>query len=137
MVNTYNTSGYSGTPPDSTSTRVKIAGGPLYPAKDVISILDQSVPVLWTRKCNENAQRLGLDAEDVGGFIKEAVTRGRYIDSEWCEQKPNGPIAACDAYELQRMEWNEHAHKELECRYFLKFAIAKSGKIVITISCHT
>lgn len=137
MVNTYITSRYSDNPPDKMTDRVKIPGGPLYPAEEIIRILDAAPPVLATRKCAQDAQNLCLDLADIGHLIKEAVSHGQYIDSEWCEQKAGGPIAACDAYKLRRMEWNEAAHKYLECRYYLKFAIAKTGKIVITISCHT
>lgn len=137
MVNTYITSRYSDSPPDKITGRVKIAGGPLYPADEVIQILDDSLPILATRKCTKDAENLCLDLEDIGHLIKEAVRHGQYIDSEWCEHKAGGPIAACDAYRLRRMEWNEATHKELECSYYLKFAIAITGKIVITVSCHT
>lgn len=137
MVNTINVSRYKGTPPTASSARVKIPGGPLYAADEVIAILQTTTPRLWTRKCVGDAQRLGLTDEDVGALIGEALQKGRYKDSEWCEQKPGGPVAACDSYVICRMEWNEDAYKYLSCEYYLKFAIGITGQIVLTISCHT
>lgn len=137
MVNHRVVSRFSEQPPLSMNGRAKIAGGPLYSADEVVRILNDAPPVFGTSKCIKDAQNLCLDDTAVGMLLKEAVTQGRYKDSEWCELKSGGPIAACDAYELKRMEWNEFAHKELECNYFLKFAIAKTGKIVVTVSCHT
>lgn len=90
----------------------------------------------WTRKCKDDLQKYFLDAEDAAGLLSEALQYGRYRDSEWCEQRPTGPWAACDAYTLMRKEWIPHAHKELQIEYYLKFAIARTGTVILLVSCH-
>lgn len=65
----------------------------------------------------------------VAQLIHEAISTGRFIGSEWCEQEPVGPIAPCDAYEVTR---SKGKHKKL----YVKFAISRRGMTVLTISCH-
>jgi len=137
MVNNRTNVGkWVGAPPPPKSADQKIRCGPLYDLADLQPLLQNGDVIFWTRDCVRDAQNLGLDAEDAGALILEAVTNGRYHCSEWCEQKSDGPVAACDAYVLTRMEWNEAAHRELRCEYFIKFAIGRTGRIVLTISCH-
>ncbi len=59
----------------------------------------------------------------------------QYIDSEWCTNG-FGVWAACDAYEVQRREWVKTANKEMNMVYFVKFAIGKTGALVLVVSCH-
>ena len=134
-----NLSAYSGLPPErQEGGRTLIADGPLYPVVDVLALLetgDQNT-VLWTRKCKSDVQLLAYDICDIRGLIKDAVTQGQYLNSEWCVQKPTGPWAACDGYRLFRDEWVPYAHKEMRCEYYVKFAIGKTGKILLLVSCH-
>ncbi|PLY15334.1 MAG: hypothetical protein C0631_07640 [Sedimenticola sp.] len=65
-----------------------------------------------------------------------AVQSGRFRGAEWCVQHPNGPWAACDAYSFVRREWLAHAHREMSMEYYIKFAIAKTGKLLLVVSCH-
>ena len=58
-----------------------------------------------------------------------------YLHSEWCENG-KGAWAACDAYRLSRHEWIERAGKALAMDYFLKFAVNRSGHLVLAASCH-
>ncbi len=124
-------------PPPDEGADQKIAGGPLYSPDELEPLLLGGHLLLWTRKCIADAAKLDLDEVAAGALIWEAVTEGRYHCSEWCGQKPGGPVAACDAYVLYRKEWNEAARRDLDCEYFVKFAIGKTGKVVLTISCHT
>jgi hypothetical protein len=64
------------------------------------------------------------------------MINGSFRGSEWCTSKPEGPLAACDAYAVQRAEWSQYAYKELQCRYYVKFCIGKTGKILLVASCH-
>lgn len=137
MVNNKNLSRFQGLPPENDQCDRKISGGPLYPTSDVVQALEAALPQLWTRKCIADVANLGLEQEDVAGLLREALTQNNFRESEWCQQSTDGPWAACDAYDLTRMEWNEHAHKELRCDYYLKFAIGLTGRLVLTISCHT
>ncbi|KAA0875747.1 hypothetical protein E1H14_03395 [Nitrincola tapanii] len=138
MVNNQtNVSAYAGVPPLEGITRT-IAGGPLYEPAHVLALLHQgeSHTRAWTRKCINDLQRYALDGDDVAVLLKEALQHGRYRNSEWCQQRPTGPWAACDAYILTKMEWIPHAYKELPVEYYIKFAIAKSGTVILLVSCH-
>ena len=133
MVNFIVVSEYSGGP--TPGDRVKIGGGPLYPLERVQALASKPGGLLlWTRKCVRDAANLTWDADDVASVIS-ALTPGDYKDSEWCD---NGRAwAACDAYTIRRWEWVETARKELNIEYFLKFAIGKTGALVLMVSCHT
>jgi hypothetical protein len=117
----------------------KIAGGPLYPVDEVLALLaksgDQAVHA-WTKKCSEDMQKWALDAGDLSELIERAMRSGRFLGAEWCVQRPNGPWAACDAYSLMRREWIPHAHREMDMEYYVKFAIAKTGRLLLVVSCH-
>ncbi|WP_282041229.1 hypothetical protein [Halomonas alimentaria] len=103
---------------------------------DVLSALQDKGLVLWTQRSIKRAQDLGLENDDVADLVHEALHTGRYHQSEWCQQRPDGPWAASDVYLLTRQEWNDRAFRELPAHYYLKFALAKSGRLVLTVSCH-
>jgi|TARA_R110002033_G_scaffold147617_2_gene184828 hypothetical protein len=140
MVNNMmNVSAYNGSPPNEVGDgRIYISGGPLYPIEDIVALLDadERHTILWTRQCKSHVQQLAYEIGDVQQLIKQAVTQGRYLNSEWCAQKPTGPWAACDGYRLLRDEWVDHAHKEMRFEYYVKFAIGKTGKLLLLVSCH-
>ncbi|MDD5035600.1 MAG: hypothetical protein PHE55_12670 [Methylococcaceae bacterium] len=139
MVNTRkNLSAYTGTPPSDDQADRSIVGGPLYAKADVLAVLTQgeSSVVPWTCKCKDDVLRLALDADDLRALVKEAVQGGRYVQSEWCVQQPNGPWAACDAYQLFRSEWVQAAHKNMRFEYYVKFAMGRTGKLLLLVSCH-
>lgn len=138
MVNNQlNVSAYQGEPPVGSGSR-KIPGGPLYAANRVLEVLDKGEESTraWTRKCIGDLQKYALDGKDAVELLTEALQYGRYRDSEWCEQRPGGPWAACDAYTLVRKEWIPYAHKEFQIEYYIKFAIAKTGTVILLVSCH-
>lgn len=116
--------------------RQKIAGGPLYSSVDVLPLLKTESIIAWTSKCIKDLQKWSLDTEDIVELIKLAVTNGRYKDSEWCQQKPNGSWAACDAYTVIEERWNENTKQYQDTEFYLKFAIGKLGNVILTISCH-
>jgi hypothetical protein len=107
----------------------------LYPLERVQALASKPGGLLlWTRKCVRDVANLTWDADDVASVIS-ALIPGDYKDSEWCD---NGRAwAACDAYTIRRREWVETARKELTIEYFLKFAIGKTGPLVLMVSCHT
>jgi len=138
MVNNRIVSRFTGVLPENGNDR-KIRGGPLYPAEEIMSLLgnDGSEPIItWTKKCTSDVQRLSLDDDDLIELVQIAVYGGRFIGAEWCEQKPGGPWAACDAYSIIRKEWIPAARKEMDFEYYIKFAIGKTGKILLLTSCH-
>lgn len=141
MVNTLkNISAYQGEP---TGRNDKISGGPLYDKMQILALLDDRGGLgisAWTEKCIDDVADLGFDADGNKGLaelIRYALMHGRYRDSEWCLQKPSGPWVAADAYDLTRSEWIDAAYKELPISYFVKFAVAKTGQLLLIVSCHT
>lgn len=128
---------YTGPLPAGGADRI-MPGGPLYPAEEVLKLLKAGGGTVrvWTRKCVADVQQLALDPDDLVVLLSEAVARGRFTGSEWCQQKPSGPWAACDAYALTRCEWVQAARKELAFDYYLKYAIGKTGAILLLVSCH-
>lgn len=117
----------------------KITGGPLYPVDEVLRVISQggsSVIHAWTQKCTQDMQKWSLDTDDLLELIGISINKGRFIGSEWCEQKPNGPWAACDAYTVNRKEWIPATHREIDLEYYVKFAIGKTGVVLLVVSCH-
>lgn len=138
MVNNRIVSRFTGALPEHGNDR-KIRGGPLYPAEEVMSLLgnggSESI-ITWTKKCTSDVQRWSLNDDDLFDLLGIAVYSGRFIGAEWCEQKPGGPWAACDAYSVIRKEWIPATRKEMDFEYYIKFAIGKTGKILLLVSCH-
>ena len=117
----------------------EIRGGPLYPAEDVRAVLSGAglnKVSTWTRKCLVDAQKLSFGTRDIGELVEFALRHGRYLGSEWCEQKSGGPWAACDAYSLIRREKLPHTGRELDVEYYIKFAISRTGNVILVASCH-
>jgi hypothetical protein len=110
----------------------------LYPAAEVLELLEagESAVRVWTRKCIADVQQLALDADELVTLLREAVVGGRFTGAQWCRQDPSGPWAACDAYALTRREWMRVAGRELSVNYYLKFAMAKTGTLLLLVSCH-
>jgi hypothetical protein len=136
MVITIILSEYSSAPPTAVG-RVKIASpGPLYDLTRVQALAaDENQLVLWTAKCRKDVLNLfDSDLAQLGGLI-QALTPADYIDSEWCENG-RGALAACDAYRVRRQEWAPATGKPMTVSYFLKFAIGKTGRLVLVVSCH-
>lgn len=136
MVNTVNISAYEGSPPENNKETRIIKGGPIYSPSKVRAALEKKRAITWTADAGEDLQDLNLTVDDAVHLISQAVKNGRFLNSQWCQQKFEGPWAACDSYKLALLEWNENAFKELESEYYLKFALAKSGALVFVISCH-
>lgn len=140
MVNTLiNVSAYQGAPPpeEEADNRV-ISPGPLYAKEEILTLLAAGEDSLqpWTRGCREDMQRLALDIPDAIILVRDALTSGSYLKSEWCVQKPTGPWAACDVYRLFRNEAIKNSQNEMRFEYYVKFAIGKTGKLLLLVSCH-
>lgn len=138
MVNDRVVSRFTGTPTRNNSGIIQKE--PLYPADEVLRLLEDggtSAFTLWTRDCQRDVQNLALDHEGVLALIRHALSNGRFLNAQWCQQKPGGPWAACDAYSVIRTEWIDAAFKSLDIEYYVKFALNKSGKLLLLVSCHT
>lgn len=139
MVNTAIVSRYDKSPPQGEGECLKIKDGPLYQANKVTAILEsqgsQSVK-LSTAKCIKDTQKLEFDLDDLLNLLNMTMDNGRFIGSEWCQLRPGGPLAACDAYSLKCKQWVENANKNMDFEYYVKFAIGKNGNILLLVSCH-
>lgn len=135
MVKIFVVSEYSANPPLE-SGRVKIAGGPLYKLARVQALIqDHNQLLVWTEKCRKDVRKWFEDdwqrVVDLMGSLKNVD----YIDSEWCENG-KGAIAACDAYSYHVTENAPATGKPIRMKYFLKFAVSKTGTLVLMVSCH-
>lgn len=138
MVNNINVSSYNGSPPLTENDNREISGGPIYERDNVLTLLENGPDSLrsWTQKSIRDLAKYELSLEDVLGLIQFALQRGTFLGSEWCVQKPSGPWAACDAYRFFRSEWIQHAQKNMDIEYYVKFAISKTGVLILIASCH-
>ena len=140
MVNTRNVSRFTGALPTSPMNADReIVGGPLYSPAEVLSLLNtRGVEGLkaWTKGCIEDLQKWELDLDDVLELVRLCLHGGQFLGAEWCIQKPGGPWAACDAYRVCRREWVKATFKEMDFEYYIKFAIGKTGQLLLLTSCH-
>ena len=121
-----------------------IGDGPLYEKNKVLDALTRKiVPKPFTKKCVQDLERLSLDLEnDVPELIRDALTAGDFIGSEWCQGKAPKLVVACDAYSLSRKEWVPYAHKEMCFEYYVKFALKRPKnenselELILIVSCH-
>lgn len=137
MVKIFILSQYSTSPPTELGGgRIKIDGGPLYDLATVKQLVDDPDCInLFTRTCIGEVQKLfDSDTEQVAALI-QALDQQDYIDSEWCENGKTG-VAACDAYRIRLAEVVAATGKPMTTEYFLKFAIGKTGQLVLLVSCH-
>jgi hypothetical protein len=143
MVRRVVLSQYTSDPPDQAG-RVKInRAGPIYDLEQVFGLAEEALVQLWTRKCIQNVRDLyetvreeyDSDLAMVVDLLKRLRTSGRYQDSEWCENGRGG-IAACDAYEVQRSDYVPAIRQRVQTRYFVKFAVGKTGQVLLLVACH-
>lgn len=108
----------------------------MYSLERVQSLVeDENRLTLWTRKCQQDVHKLfDSDLERVAELI-QALRKDGYIDSEWCENG-KGAWAACDAYRIQRLETLLTTGKSVTVEYFVKFAVGKTGQVMLLVSCH-
>ena len=133
MVRFLVVSEYSGGP--DPGDRVKIGVEPLYSLERVRALANDPKQVrLWTKKAAKDVLSLIWSEVDVAELLTELQPH-QYIDSEWCTNGL-GVWAACDAYAVRRREWVSAVKKEMNMEYFVKFAIGKTGALVLVVSCH-
>lgn len=109
---------------------------PLYAPDEVLSILAKGAIAtrLFTTTCAADVANEGWSLRDVGDLLKDAIQNGKFRGSQWCRQGAKGPIAACDAYSITRQVID--GHRTYTAKYYVKFAIAKTGTLLLIFSCH-
>lgn len=137
MVKMFVLSGYSLHPPTELGAgRIKIDGGPLYDLARVRALVHDGTHLqAWTEKCRKDVHKwFDDDWQRVVDFIG-GLTQEDHIDSEWCENG-KGAVAACDAYSYKVTEVAPATGKSVRMEYFLKFAVSRTGTLVLMVSCH-
>lgn len=136
MVKIFVLSEYSTSPPSESGTgRIKIDGGPLYDLSRVQSLAMGGGLNTWTDRCDKTIYELFGGNLDAVASLMLALQPSNFRDSEWCSNGRNA-WAACDAYSIRRVEWVATVNKEMSIEYFLKFAVSKTGQLVLLVSCH-
>lgn len=135
MVRKFILSEYSANLPEEIG-RAKISGGPLYDLARVQALVQGEDPLqAWTEKCRKDVRKwFDDDLRRVAELIGH-LKRTDYIDSEWCENG-KGAVAACDAYSIGHLETAPATGQSVRMEYFLKFAVGKTGKLLLVVSCH-
>ncbi len=139
VVNNINISRFTGSVPTAIDANRAISGGPLYQPEDVLAFLSEKgfkslIP--WTRKCKDDLQKYSMDTENAMDLVCRCLRTGQFLGSEWCKQNPSGPWAACDAYRVFDRQWVNAANKDMDFEYYIKFAMGKTGLILLLVSCH-
>lgn len=116
----------------------RIAEKVLYPEAEVLALASKGGAgiVLWTDGCQKDVAALMWDSDDVAELVKHTISHGKRLRPEWCVQAPIGPVAACDSFKVFRTEIGNDGVKRV-MEYYVKLAIALSGKVLLIISCHT
>lgn len=116
----------------------KISGGPLYPQPEVLELLAKAAEVRpVTQTCIDDIRNLKLSSSQLNLLLKTAITAGQYLNAQWCGAGKHGVWAACDAYKLVWKAPNDVDEDEPGTPLYVKFCIAKTGVIMLLISCHT
>ena len=137
MINkSVNISAFDGAVPEGDSPERRYPQGPVYPIESVVTLAEKTALEYWTRGAALDAQKWRLDHQDTAQLIIQALKTGQFLVSEWCQQRPQGPWAMCDAYKVTRYEWIENAGKHMPVSYYLKFAISKTGQLLLMASNH-
>ena len=135
MVKMIILSEYSLNPPQGEVGRTKICNGPLYELVRVQALASDSQLNAWTEKCRRDMRKWFDDDLERVVYLILMLKPEDYIDSEWCENG-KGAIAACDAYSLNVTETAPATGKPVQMEYFVKFAVSKTGALVLIVSCH-
>ncbi len=136
MVSSIIVSRYTdGGPPQDNGDR-KIKVGPLYPKEELEQLLARG-HMQVAGGAQTDLLKWSMDADDVVSLIRLALIEGRFLGAEWCRlSNTRNTWAACDAYSVIERRYNEYSHKTQNTEFYLKFAIGKTGNIILTISCH-
>lgn len=129
----------NGSPPCNGESR-DIGSVPLYDPSEVKKLLVTRSLQVMTQKCSHDISNLDMDDDDVCDLLSEALNYGRFLKSVWCEASEKASTkktwAACDSYVTRRRSWCENAHKEMVSDIYVKFAIGRTGVVLLIVSCH-
>jgi len=108
----------------------------IYDTAEILALAEAENVQLWSNGARRDAAKWSLDIPDLSRLIVAALQRGRFLGVEWCESRRGGPWAACEAWVITQREWVETAGKYMGLTYYLKFAISRTGNILLMASNH-
>lgn len=114
----------------------RISDSPIYDTAELVTLAEAENVQLWSTGARRDAAKWSLDIPDISRLIVAAIQRGRFLGVEWCEAGRGGPWAACEAWVITQREWVETAGKYMDITYYLKFAISRTGSILLMASNH-
>ena len=114
----------------------RISDAPIYDPDQLLALAQAENVTFWSKGARRDAVKWSLDIPDVSRLVVAALQGGRFLRSEWCQSKAGGPWAACEAWIITQREWVENASKYMDITYYLKFAISRTGRILLMASNH-
>jgi hypothetical protein len=113
-----------------------ITDKPIYDPDEVLDLARAESVMFWTRGARLDAAKWSLDTSDLSQLVATAIQDGRFQGAQWCQQSSDGPWAACDSWSVTRSEWIDTAGKYMDITYYLKFAISRTGTVLLMVSNH-
>lgn len=77
-----------------------------------------------------------LDHADLRKWVELALTKGTYINSQWCSDNSGSGIYACDSYVVTGLLYIPSVKQEVLTDVYVKISISKTGNTVAVISLH-
>lgn len=115
---------------------------PLYDPKEILGKLDDDsfrFTTVTQQSRKDLTYRLQItlpaDVSKLRELVRIALTKGTYINSQWCKTS-DVAWAACDSYKFEHTEYNQHAHKYMTSEVYLKFALNSNGQALLIVSAH-
>lgn len=140
FVTTMVNNGQPSTLPATTqlSEAQRVIQGPCHDLAEVRRVLKEKgtkcINVI-TKDCQHEIASYFMDAMDLQELLEE-LTSKEYHNSLWCRGSTKGPWFAADAYRIYKTE-RDHVKKiSVRYKYYLKFAIAPNGNILLFFSVH-
>ncbi|THB63506.1 MAG: hypothetical protein D6B27_12110 [Gammaproteobacteria bacterium] len=116
---------------------IRNSGNPIYSKDEVIEAIRSNAKIApYTERCINNLSILNLEIKDMPELLMKVVNSGEHINSQWCLNTKGTTWAASDSYVYRYEHYIEHIHKYLPCEYYVKFAIGKTGNIILLVQIH-
>lgn len=127
---------------DKDQLYISVNESPLYDPKEILDKIDDDSFrfVTATQKSRKDlTYRLQIilpaDISKLRDLVRLALTKGEYINSQWCKTS-DVVWAACDSYKFQHTEYNQYSYKYMTSDIYLKFALNDKGQALLIVSVH-
>lgn len=106
----------------------------LYP--EMLELLDHCQVNSVTTKTNEFMALHLIDLGDLRNFVKEALTHGTYINSQWCRGNSPTGLYACDSYSFGCDLYSRAERAHVRTTMYIKLCLTDTNRTVAVISLH-